>query len=178
MAAIEACRTAALGGHVEQCEGCGTIRIAYNSCRNRHCPKCQGAAAAQWFADRQAELLPVPYFHLVFTLPAPLRQIAFHNKELVYGLLFKAAAETLRLIAAHPQHLGARFGAIAVLHTWGQNLHHHPHLHCIVPGGGPSLDGQRWVACRPRFFLPVPVLKKLSAGCSWRACKPLSTLAS
>jgi hypothetical protein len=161
MAAIEACRTAALGGHVEMCEGCGEIRIAYNSCRNRHCPKCQGSAAAQWLADRQAELLPVPYFHLVFTLPAPLRPIAFHNKELVYGLLFKAAAESLRLIAADPQHLGAQFGAIAVLHTWGQNLHLHPHVHCIVPGGGPAPDGRRWVACRPRFFLPVPVLKKL-----------------
>ena len=161
MAAIEACRTAALGGHVEQCEGCGAIRIAYNSCRNRHCPKCQGAAAAQWLADRQAELLPVPYFHLVFTLPAPLRQVAFHNKELVYPLLFTAAADTLRLIAADPQHLGAQFAAIAVLHTWGQSLHYHPHVHCIVPGGGPSSDSRHWVACRPRFFLPVPVLKKL-----------------
>ena len=161
MAAIEACRTAALGGHIEQCEGCGEIRIAYNSCRNRHCPKCQGAAAVQWLVERQAELLPVPYFHLVFTLPARLRQIAFHSKQLVYGLLFKAAADTLRLIAADPRHLGAQIGAIAVLHTWGQNLHHHPHVHCIVAGGGPSSDGQRWVACRPRFFLPVPVLKKL-----------------
>jgi hypothetical protein len=129
MAAIEACRTAALGGHVEQCEGCGEIRIAYNSCRNRHCPKCQAPAAAQWLAERQAELLPVPYFHLVFTLPAPVREIAFHNKELVYGLLFKTVAETLHLIAADPKHLGAQIGAIAVLHTWGQNLHHHPHLH-------------------------------------------------
>jgi hypothetical protein len=161
MAAIEACRTAALGGHVEQCEGCGEIRIAYNSCRNRHCPKCQAPAAAQWLAERQAELLPVPYFHLVFTLPAPVREIAFHNKELVYGLLFKTVAETLHLIAADPKHLGAQIGAIAVLHTWGQNLHHHPHLHCIVPGGGPSPDGRRWMACRPRFFLPVPVLRKL-----------------
>ena len=161
MAAIEACRTAALGGHVEQCEGCGEIRIAYNSCRNRHCPKCQGPAAAQWLADRQAELLPVPYFHVVFTLPAPIAEIAFHNKEVVYGILFKAASETLRIIAGDPKHLGAQIGLIAVLHTWGQNLHHHPHLHCIVPGGGPSPDGRRWVACRPRFFLPVPVLKKL-----------------
>ncbi len=161
MAAIEACRTAALGGHVEQCEDCGEIRIAYNSCRNRHCPKCQAPAAAQWLADRQAELLPVPYFHLVFTLPAPIAEIAFHNKEVVYGILFTAVAETLRLIAGDPKHLGAQSGLIAVLHTWGQNLHHHPHLHCIVPGGGPSLDGSRWVACRPRFFLPVPVLKKL-----------------
>ena len=150
MAAIEACRTAALGGHVEQCDDCGQVRIAYNSCRNRHCPKCQGLARAEWLADRQAELLPVPYFHVVFTVPAPIAEIAFQNKT--YGILFKAAAETLRLIAADPKHLGAALGLVAVLHTWGQNLHHHPHLHCVVPGGGPSADGARWIGCRPGFL--------------------------
>ena len=161
MAAIEACRTAALGGHVEQCDDCGQVRIAYNSCRNRHCPKCQGLARAEWLADRQAELLPVPYFHVVFTVPAPIAEIAFQNKTVVYGILFKAAAETLRLIAADPKHLGAAIGLVAVLHTWGQNLHHHPHLHCVVPGGGPSADGTRWIGCRPGFFLPVKVLSRL-----------------
>jgi Putative transposase/Transposase zinc-binding domain len=161
MAAIEACRTAALGGHVEQCDDCGQVRIAYNSCRNRHCPKCQGLARAEWLADRQAELLPVPYFHVVFTVPAPIAEIAFQNKTVVYGILFKAAAETLRLIAADPKHLGAALGLVAVLHTWGQNLHHHPHLHCVVPGGGPSADGTRWIGCRPGFFLPVKVLARL-----------------
>ena len=161
MGAITACRTAALGGHVEQCDGCGTIRIAYNSCRNRHCPKCQGLARTKWLAERQAELLPVPYFHVVFTLPAPIAEIAFHNKAAVYAILFRAAAETLITIAADPRHLGARLGITAVLHTWGQTLTHHPHVHCIVPGGGPSLDGLRWVACRPGFFLPVRVLSRL-----------------
>lgn len=160
MAAIEACRTAAMGGHVEQCADCGETRIAYNSCRNRHCPKCQGLARAQWLADRQAELLPVAYFHLVFTMPAPLAAIALQNKALVYDMLFKAAAESVRTIAADPRHLGAETGMIAVLHTWGQTLVHHPHLHCIVPGGGLSPDG-RWVACRPGFFLSVRVLSRL-----------------
>ena len=161
MAAIEACRSATLGGHVEQCEGCGQIRIAYNSCRNRHCPKCQGLARAAWLADRQADLLPVPYFHVVFTMPAPIAEIALHNKAVVYAILFTAAAETLRIIAADPKHLGAEIGLVAVLHTWGQNLHHHPHVHCVVPGGGPSADRTRWVGCRPGFFLPVKVLSRL-----------------
>ena len=161
MGAITACRTAALGGHVEQCDDCGATRIAYNSCRNRHCPKCQGLARAQWLADRQAELLPVPYFHVVFTLPAPLGEIAFQNKAVVYAILFRAAAETLATIAADPRHLGAQLGMTMVLHTWGQTLQHHPHVHCVVPGGGLSLDGTRWVACRPGFFLPVRVLSRL-----------------
>src|SRR6266853_3561831 len=161
MSAIEACRTARLGGHVERCTECGLVRIAYNSCRNRHCPKCQGAARAAWLAARQAELLPVPYFHVVFTLPSPAAEIAFQNKAAVYAILFKTAAETLRMIAADPKHLGAEIGLVAVLHTWGQNLHHHPHVHCLVPGGGPSADRTRWVACRPGFFLPVKVLSRL-----------------
>ncbi len=161
MGAIEACRTAALGGHVEQCTDCGFTRQAYNSCRNRHCPKCQGLARAEWLAERQTELLPTQYFHVVFTMPAPIAEIAFQNKAIVYGILFKAAAETLRTIAADPKHLGAEIGLVAVLHTWGQNLHHHPHVHCVVPGGGPSLDATRWVACRPGFFLPVRVLSRL-----------------
>jgi hypothetical protein len=160
MAAIETCRTAALGGHAEQCEDCGQIRVAYNSCRNRHCPKCQGLARAQWLADRRAELLPVPYFHLVFTVPAPIAAIALQNKALVYDILFKAAAETIRVIAADPKHLGAETGMIAILHTWGQTLTHHPHVHCIVPGGGLGPDGC-WIACRPSFFLPVHVLSRL-----------------
>ncbi len=161
MSAIETCRTAALGGHVEACDACGTLRQAYNSCRNRHCPKCQGLARAEWLEDRQADLLPVPYFHVVFTLPAAIAEIAFHNKAVVYTILFRTAAETLRTIGADPKHLGAELGVVAVLHSWGQNLHHHPHLHCIVPGGGPSLDGTRWVSCRPGFFLPVRVLSRL-----------------
>jgi hypothetical protein len=161
MGAIEACRTAALGGHSEHCVDCGLIRQAYNSCRNRHCPKCQGLARAEWLAERQAELLPAQYFHVVFTLPAPIAQIAFQNKAVVYAILFKAAAETLRTIAADPRRLGAQIGLVAVLHTWGQNLHHHPHVHCVAPGGGPSPDGTRWVSCRPGFFLPVRVLSRL-----------------
>ena len=161
MGAITACRTAALGGHVEQCDDCGTTRIAYNSCRNRHCPKCQGRARAQWLAARQEELLAVPYFHVVFTLPAPVGAIAFQNKAAVYAILFRAAAETLTTIAADPKHLGAQIGVTAVLHTWGQTLQHHPHIHCVVPGGGLSLDGTRWVTCRPGFFLPVRVLSRL-----------------
>lgn len=160
MGAIEACRTPALSGHVEQCADCSKVRIAYNSCRNRHCPKCQGLARAQWLADRQAELLPVPYFHVVFTMPAPIAVIALQNKAVVYDILFKAAAQTIRVIAADPRHLGAETGMIAVLHTWGQNLFHHPHIHCIVLGGGMAPDG-RWVACRPGFFLPVRVLSRL-----------------
>jgi Putative transposase. len=161
MSAIELCRTAALGGHTEQCEDCGIVRIAYNSCRNRHCPKCQGAAREDWLAARAAELLPVPYFHVVFTLPAPAAEIAFQNKEMIYTILFKAAAEALRKIAADPKHLGAEIGVLAVLHTWGQTLHHHPHIHCVVPGGGPSPDGARWIDCRPGFFLSVRVLSRL-----------------
>jgi hypothetical protein len=161
MGAIAACRTAALGGHAERCAECGLIRIAYNSCRTRHCPKCQGLARAEWLDERQAELLPVPYFHVVFTMPAPVAEIAFQNKAVVYAILFRAAAETLRTIAADPRHLGAEIGVVAVLHSWGQTLQHHPHVHCVVPGGGLSLDGTRWVACRPGFFLPVRVLARL-----------------
>ena len=161
MTAIEACRTADLGGHVDRCEDCDHLQVAYNSCRNRHCPKCQGAAAQRWLAARQAELLPLAYYHVVFTVPAQIGDIAFHNKAVVYDILFKAASETLLTIAADPRHLGARIGLTAVLHTWGSALTHHPHVHCIVPGGGLSLDGQSWVSCRPRFFLPVRVLSRL-----------------
>jgi hypothetical protein len=161
MTAIEICRTQALGGHVERCEDCAHTRIAYNSCRNRHCPKCQWRAAQAWLDAREAELLPVPYFHVVFTLPAAIGAIAYQNKEKVYGLLFTAAAKTLTTIAADAKHFGAHIGVTAVLHSWGQNLDHHPHLHCIVPGGGVSLDGERWVRCRPNFFLPVRVLSRL-----------------
>ena len=161
MSAIERCRTAALGGHVARCEKCDHTHIAYNSCRNRHCPKCQGAAAKEWLADREAELLPVPYYHVVFTLPAPIADIAYQNKAVIYAILFKAAAETLITIAADPKHLGARIGLTAVLHTWGSALTHHPHVHCIVPGGGLSPDGERWISCRPGFFLPVRVLSRL-----------------
>ncbi len=161
MSAIESCRTAALGGHVARCEDCAYTTIAYNSCRNRHCPKCQGAAAKDWLASREADLLPVPYFHVVFTLPAPIGNIAYYNKAVVYDLLFKASAETLVTIAADPKHLGARVGVTSVLHTWGSALTHHPHVHMIVPGGGISLDGERWVSCRPGFFLPVRVLSRL-----------------
>ena len=161
MSAIERCRSAALGGHVLQCSACAHTQIAYNSCRNRHCPKCQASAAQRWLEARQADLLPVDYYHLVFTLPAPIRDIAWHNKAVVYGLLFKAAAETLCTIAADPKHLGARIGATLVLHTWGSAMTHHPHVHGIVPGGGLSLDSERWVACRPGFFLPVRVLSRL-----------------
>ena len=147
MGAIEACRTAALGGHMRRCADCGHAEIAYNSCRNRHCPKCQGAARAAWVAARQAELLPVPYFHVVFTLPAAVGAVAFQNKAVVYGILFRAATETLRLIAADPRHLGAEIGGVAVLHSWGQAMQHHPHVHCIVPGGGLSPDRTRWIVC-------------------------------
>ena len=161
MTAIENCRTAALGGHVEACEDCGHWRIAYNSCRNRHCPKCQGAAARTWLAEREADLLPVGYFHVVFTLPAEIASIAFQNKAVVYDLLFKAASETMLTIAADPKHLGARIGITAVLHTWGSALTHHPHVHMVVPGGGIALDGTRWISTRPAFLLPVRVLGKL-----------------
>jgi Transposase zinc-binding domain/Putative transposase len=161
MSAIEHCRTAALGGHVEACEDCGHWRIAYNSCRNRHCPKCQGAAARTWLAEREANLLPVGYFHVVFTLPTEVADIAFHNKAVVYDLLFRAASETMLTIASDPRHLGARIGITAVLHTWGSALTHHPHVHMIVPGGGIALDGERWISSRPAFLLPVRVLGKL-----------------
>jgi len=161
MSAVELCRTAALGGHVEQCDACGHQRIAYNSCRNRHCPRCQSLARAQWLDDRQADLLPVPYFHVVFTVPQEIAAIAYQNKAVVYDILFQATAETLQTIAADPKHLGADIGFIAILHTWGQNLLHHPHLHCVVPGGGLALDHSRWIACRPGFFLPVRVLSRL-----------------
>jgi len=161
MSAIEQCRTAALGGHVEECDACGHQRIAYNSCRNRHCPKCQSLARAQWLSDRQAELLPVEYFHVVFTVPQEVAAIAYQNKEVVYNILFQATAQTLRTIGTDPKHLGAEIGFIAILHTWGQNLLHHPHLHCVVPGGGIAPGGLRWVSCRPGFFLPVRVLSRL-----------------
>jgi hypothetical protein len=164
MSAIERCRTAALGGHVARCEDCAYTTIAYNSCRNRHCPKCQGAAAKRWLAERQAELLPVPYFHVVFTLPTAIAELAYQNKAVVYDLLFKAASETVLTIAADPKHLGARIGITAVLHTWGSTMIHHPHVHMIVPGGGIALDGSCWVSCRPSFFLPVPVFSKLFRG--------------
>jgi hypothetical protein len=161
MSAIQNCRTAALGGHVEGCDACGHRRIAYNSCRNRHCPKCQGAAARAWLAEREADLLPVGYFHVVFTLPAEIAEVAFPNKAAVYDLLFRAASETMMTIAADPKHLGARIGITAVLHTWGSAMTHHPHIHMIVPGGGLSRDGVRWIASRPGFLLPVRVLAKL-----------------
>ena len=161
MTAIENCRTAALGGHVEACEDCGHWRIAYNSCRNRHCPKCQGAAARTWLEAREADLLPVGYFHVVFTLPAEVADIAFQNKAVVYDLLFRAASETMMTIAADPRHLGARIGITAVLHTWGSAMTHHPHVHMIVPGGGLAPDGTRWISSRPAFLLPVRVLGKL-----------------
>jgi hypothetical protein len=162
MSAIELCRTAALGGHVEQCDACGHQRIAFNSCRNRHCPRCQSLARAQWLEHRQAELLPeVEYFHVVFTIPEPIAALAYQNKKALYDILFRTSAETLRTIAADPKHLGAEIGFITLLHTWGQNLQHHPHVHCVVPGGGIAPDGEHWMACRPGFFLPVRVLSRL-----------------
>ena len=161
MSAIEHCRTAALGGHVEACEDCGHWRIAYNSCRNRHCPKCQGAAARTWLAEREADLLPVGYFHVVFTLPMQVADVAFQNKAVIYDLLFRAASETMLTIAADSRHLGGRIGITAVLHTWGSALTHHPHVHMIVPGGGIAPDGRRWIFARPAFLLPVRVLGKL-----------------
>jgi hypothetical protein len=161
MSAIEQCRSAALGGHVLRCNACEHTEIAYNSCRNRHCPKCQARAAQRWLEARQADLLPVDYYHVVFTLPAPISAIAYYNKSLIYGLLFEVAAETLRTIAADSKHLGAQIGITLVLHTWGSALTHHPHVHGIVPGGGLSPDGERWVACKPGFFLSVRVLSRL-----------------
>jgi hypothetical protein len=160
MAAIEACRTPQLGGHVEQCNACGHVRCAYNSCRDRHCPKCQGLARAEWLEARQAELLPVPYFHVVFTMPAAVADLAFFNKEGVYTILFRASAEALRTVGADDDYLGAEIGAIGVLHTWGQTLQHHPHVHYIVPGGGIAPEQTRWVPCLPGFFLPVRVLSR------------------
>jgi hypothetical protein len=170
MSAIEACRTEALGGHVAGCAECGHQHIAYNSCKNRHCPKCQGPAARDWMAARAEDLLPVEYFHVVFTLPAEIARIAYWNKKAVYGLLFRASAETVMTIAADPRRLGARVGMTSVLHTWGSALTHHPHVHMIVPGGGLSPDGTRWVSCRPGFFLHVRVLSRCSAVCSSRGC--------
>ena len=164
ISAIESCRTAALGGHVEQCGECGHQRVWYNSCRNKSCPKCQGLARAQWLDDRQAELLEVPYFHVVFTVPQEIEVIAFQNQVVVYDILFRAASETLRKIAADPKHLGAEIGFLGVLHTWGQNLLHHPHVHFLVPGGGIAPDGESWIACRPGFFLPVKVLSRMFRG--------------
>lgn len=161
MRAIETCRTAALGGHVEQCGQCPHRRVLYNSCRNRHCPKCQSLARAKWLEARKAELLPVEYFHVVFTVPQTIATIAFYNKAVIYNILFRATSETLLTIAGDPKHLGAEIGFFAILHTWGQNLRHHPHLHCVVPGGGLSAHGKRWVGCRPGFFLPVRVLSRL-----------------
>jgi Putative transposase/Transposase zinc-binding domain len=161
MRAIETCRTAALGGHVEQCGHCQHTRISYNSCRNRHCPKCQSLARARWLESRQSELLPVEYFHVVFTVPEPIAELMFHNQQQLYDLLFRVSAQTLLTIARDPRHLGADLGFFAILHTWGQNLHYHPHLHCVVPGGGLSIDHDRWISCRPGFFLPVRVLSRL-----------------
>ena len=161
MRAIERCRTASLGGHVEQCDACGHQRIAYNSCRNRHCPKCQSLAKARWLQARLADLLPVEYFHVVFTLPEQLASVALQNKRVVYNLLFSAASQTLQTIAADPRHLGVDIGFLAVLHTWDQTLRHHPHLHCVVPGGGLSVTGEGWRSCRRGFFLPVNVLARL-----------------
>ncbi len=161
MRAIEQCRTAALGGHIDECDSCGHQRISYNSCRNRHCPKCQSLAKAHWLEARMADLLPVEYFHVVFTLPEQLASLALQNQRVVYNILFATVAQTLRTIAADPKHLGAEIGFLAVLHTWGQTLLHHPHLHCVVPGGGLSAAGDRWVSCRKDFFLPVNVLARL-----------------
>ena len=164
MSAIERCRTAALGGHVARCEDCPHTVIAYNSCRSRHCPKCQGTAAKEWLTAREADLLPVPYFHVVFTLPAAIADIAYQNKAVIYDILFTTSAETMTTIAADPEHLGARIGITSVLHTWGSALTHHPHVHMIVPGGRTSIDGTRWVPCRTDFILPVKVLSCLFRG--------------
>ena len=178
MSAIELCRTAALGGHVEQCDACGHRRISYNSCRNRHCPKCQSLARAQWQEERQSELLPIPYFHVVFTIPQEIAAIAFQNKRAVYDILFHASAETLRTIVADPKHLGAEIGFIGILHSWGQSLLFHPHLHCVVPDDGLSPDGTRWVSCRPNFFLPVRVLSRLFRRLFLKQLQQASTRAS
>lgn len=178
MRAIETCRTFALGGHVEQCSHCQYQRISYNSCRNRHCPKCQNAARARWVERRKGELLPIEYFHVVFTIPAQLNDIALQNQRVVYRLLLDASARTLEMIAADPKHLGARIGFFSILHTWGQNLLHHPHVHCVVTGGGLSLDGASWVSCRRGFFLSVRVLARLFRRLFWRRSKRLSPLKS
>jgi hypothetical protein len=162
--AIASCRTARLGGHVERCDQCSHEAISYNSCRNRHCPKCQAAARAEWLEAREADLLPVPYFHVVFTVPPEIAELALQNKRVMYGILLRASAQTLLQIAADPKHLGAMIGLLSVLHTWGQTLMHHPHVHCVVPGGGLSLDGERWISCRPGFFLSVKVLRKIFRG--------------
>jgi predicted Zn-ribbon and HTH transcriptional regulator len=164
MRALEVCRTSVLGGHVDQCDQCGHRVISYNSCRNRHCPKCQSLAKAEWIEKQNAQLLPVPYFHVVFTMPDDIATIALQNQKVVYGILFQSASETLRRIALDPRHLGTRIGFLAVLHTWGQNLHHHPHIHCVVPGGGLSPERDRWIPCREDFFLPVGVLSRLYRG--------------
>lgn len=164
MRAIEICRTAILGGHVDKCDRCGHRRISYNSCANRHCNKCQSLARSKWLAKHSAQVLPVSYFHVVFTVPDPIAAIALQNKKVVYSILFRAAAATLRRIAADPKHLGAKIGFLAVLHSWGQNLQHHPHVHCVVPGGGLSRDGCRWIGCRDGFFLPVRILSRLFRG--------------
>jgi putative transposase/transposase-like zinc-binding protein len=164
MRAIEQCRTARLGGHVRECDKCGHREVSYNSCRNRHCPKCQSLARAKWLEEQQEQLLPVHYFHVVFTVPEEIARISLQNKREVYNILFRAASATLQRIAADPKHLGAEIGFLAVLHTWGQNLREHPHLHCVVPGGGLSPDGQRWIRCRPNFFLSVKVLSQLFRG--------------
>lgn len=161
MSAIERCRTLALGGHKLLCQSCGHIEMAYNSCRNRHCPKCQATAAHRWLEARQADLLPVEYFHVVFTIPAQINELAYQNKKVVYNILFKAVTKTLTLIAGDKKHLGVKLGATLVLHTWGSTMMHHPHIHCIIPGGGLSEDNQTWISCRPGYFLPVPVLSLL-----------------
>src|SRR6266446_2109020 len=174
MTAIEVCRTAVLGGHLEHCDHCGHQRNAYNSCCDRHCPKCQSFARFKWLQDRQAELLNTQYFHVVFTLPQQIATIAYQNKRELYGILFRATARTLLTIAADPKHLGAEIGFFAVLHTWGQNLLHHPHLHCVVTGGGLSADGSQWISCRAGFFLPVGCFQGCFVVCSWKICsKPL-----
>lgn len=178
MSAIEQCRSAALGGHVLRCEGCGTDQVSYNSCRNRHCPKCQSAAAQRWLDARQADLLPVEYYHVVFTLPAPVADIAYQNKAVLYGLLFDLAAEVLLTIAADPKHLGARIGATLVLHTWGSALTHHPHVHGIVPGGGLAHDGRTWVACRPASSCRCGCCRACSGADSWRNCSACTRAAS
>ena len=177
MRAIEVCRTAALGGHVEKCDHCSHTRIAYNSCRNRHCPKCQNTARARWLQSRKAELLPVEYFHVVFTVPQEIACIAYYNPRQVYGILLRTAAETLLTIACDPKHLGAEIGFFSILHTWGQNLLHHPHVHCVVPGGGLSPDHTRWIACRPGFFLPVRVLSRFFRRSFLQALQAASTQA-
>ena len=164
LSAIKACRTAALGGHLDRCDDCGHEAVSYNSCRNRHCPKCQVSATTEWTERQEQDLLPVEYFHVVFTLPAELAAVALHNKRRVYGLMFRVVAKTLQQIARDPKHLGAEIGLLAVLHTWGQNLHHHPHIHCIVPGGGLAADGEHWLSCRTGFFVPVRVLSRLFRG--------------